>query len=469
MGSDLDAGTTTSSNIISKNLRSTRSITRSRNGCISCKKLKIKCDEEKPKCDYCIQTNRLCIYIKNPPIKLIKKTKIINDFFNNKTIEKLNSMTCQMNVSKFELQLIKYYLDFGPSFFSFNVDEKNLKFWSVQIPKLWSESELIKTCIYTVSCTRILANYNYGDGSVQHVYYDDDSNLDQKGKPTRVNLFSVEERNINKTNELINKLASKISLKDPNTIEDLCGQILIAKKIIGASIAIFPGNNNQNIKDLNSLTILKVLNSHHDFFKSLEPYLSILETTKYKYTCDPEQLNVEGYNYEFKFTQHLRNYIIEKLEPLDPLQIPFFEAISILEKGFKRAIVYKYPTPLFKLFVELSTQNYEFIQLLKSKNHIALKIIFYPICVLAMFDYKLYQKTGITREYITYYKNYSFRKFNNKFEDEVDENIYETMEARIKSKLPYDFNIIKKIGEPIDFLLNGDNEWRNLNAPDVFF
>ncbi|KAG5419802.1 hypothetical protein I9W82_001682 [Candida metapsilosis] len=35
---------------------------RSRNGCLSCKQLKIKCDEGKPSCEYCIHTQRQCVY-----------------------------------------------------------------------------------------------------------------------------------------------------------------------------------------------------------------------------------------------------------------------------------------------------------------------------------------------------------------------------------------------------------------------
>lgn len=35
---------------------------KSRQGCLSCKKLRIKCDEAKPKCEYCQSTNRVCEY-----------------------------------------------------------------------------------------------------------------------------------------------------------------------------------------------------------------------------------------------------------------------------------------------------------------------------------------------------------------------------------------------------------------------
>lgn len=55
-------------------------ITRSRKGCHNCKRLKIKCDEKKPKCSYCIKTDITCDYsIKltwgGRPYKDVKKRK----------------------------------------------------------------------------------------------------------------------------------------------------------------------------------------------------------------------------------------------------------------------------------------------------------------------------------------------------------------------------------------------------------
>lgn len=44
------------------NSESKTTIKRSRKGCHNCKRLKIKCDEEKPKCSYCVKTNSDCDY-----------------------------------------------------------------------------------------------------------------------------------------------------------------------------------------------------------------------------------------------------------------------------------------------------------------------------------------------------------------------------------------------------------------------
>lgn len=40
---------------------------KSRKGCLSCKKLRIKCDEARPVCEYCASTNKVCEYVSDPP------------------------------------------------------------------------------------------------------------------------------------------------------------------------------------------------------------------------------------------------------------------------------------------------------------------------------------------------------------------------------------------------------------------
>ncbi|KAL3233781.1 Lysine biosynthesis regulatory protein LYS14 [Nakaseomyces bracarensis] len=47
----------------------------SRNGCVECKRRRMKCDESKPKCWQCTRLNRDCVYILNPRNKKRKKAK----------------------------------------------------------------------------------------------------------------------------------------------------------------------------------------------------------------------------------------------------------------------------------------------------------------------------------------------------------------------------------------------------------
>ncbi|KAH3672127.1 hypothetical protein WICMUC_004442 [Wickerhamomyces mucosus] len=68
----------------------------SRNGCTECKKRRMKCDENKPKCWQCARLERECIYIYNPKNKKRKPSSLKtppNNNSGNKKIKILNSTT----------------------------------------------------------------------------------------------------------------------------------------------------------------------------------------------------------------------------------------------------------------------------------------------------------------------------------------------------------------------------------------
>lgn len=74
--------------------------------CLSCRKLKIGCDAARPSCEYCLHTNRECVYPEPKPPKASKKTKKINEFIknsgikeNNQGIQEINQGIEEINVS----------------------------------------------------------------------------------------------------------------------------------------------------------------------------------------------------------------------------------------------------------------------------------------------------------------------------------------------------------------------------------
>lgn len=469
-------------------------IKRSRNGCLSCKKLKIKCDEVKPYCEYCIQTNKQCIYPKKPPVKLVKKSTTIkkgrrgdingiieSSSINNDAIKKLNSQTSNLGISKFELQLLKFFLDFGASFFSFNKNKETYKFWNEEVPKFWCESDLVKNALYSMSSARLLANYDYDDGSMKNVYFDTDQEdlMGSEKGPKRVNLYEEVEKNIAKTTEMVRSSLMLLSIGagDPS-LEYYSGQILTTRILLGGAVLIFPGSvligktekveeEEEEEKDITLLAVYEVMSMTKKTYEAMLPYYSFIYNSKYRYLLEPDERIVDDHAYDFKFIKWLRDYVHEKIDPLDLFLTTYIEAICILEKACKRALYYKYPIALFKIPVELGKVD-DYIQQFKSKDHLTMKIMFYGICMSAIFHYKLYQRTGFYGEYIEFYKNYSFKKFNGKFEDTVDQSFYDFVEARQKSKLPYDFNIINIIGSPIDEIITSEFDLMNLETPDVF-
>lgn len=67
-----------------RKVRMRRFHTKSRNGCFSCKKLRIKCDENKPACHYCTTRNKTCVYPSRPSTNATKKQQFIElEFFSS--------------------------------------------------------------------------------------------------------------------------------------------------------------------------------------------------------------------------------------------------------------------------------------------------------------------------------------------------------------------------------------------------
>lgn len=70
-----------------------RSHNKSRTGCLSCKRLRIKCDEAKPRCEYCESTNKVCEYpiiqhaYEAPPSNTSRRQNTVASENKPKTIE----------------------------------------------------------------------------------------------------------------------------------------------------------------------------------------------------------------------------------------------------------------------------------------------------------------------------------------------------------------------------------------------
>lgn len=451
---------------------------RSKSGCLNCKKLKIKCSENKLNCEYCLQTKRQCIYPKELPIKLIKKRAppkraVLNDEFidgealANKSVQKLNSMSTQLGVSKFELLLLKFYLQFGAEFFTFNVHRNLHYFWEVEVPRLWCSSDLVKRSLYAVSASRLLANYD--QDSVQNVYFDNDN----PGSITtsRINIYDEATKFMNDIQDLMEftKMMISTSTNDQTTV-DLVGQCLVAKKaMIGCKVILPRLPTKEQPKKITSFILYDLMISTKTSFQPIIPYLPLLQNTKYENFFDPRDMDVsESADYDLVYISHLRQYTTSHFDSLDISQLTYLDAISKFEAGVKKTIKYKYPTALFMPLLEIANDS-DFMDLLQQKDHLSLKIMFYIGCVNGVFHYQGFGKSGAFEEVIYFYKDYCADRFPNGWEDEIDKNMYEGLMKRLKMDVPYDLNAIKNVGKPMNEFCNKNVELIGELFPPVFF
>lgn len=440
---------------------------KSKNGCSSCKKLKIKCNEERPSCEYCIHTKRQCIYGDQRPLTrklsevagpgaLVIPGKDTHSIC-NKSLQILNSMVYQMNVSELELQLLKFYVDFGGTFFSFNVQEKSFEFWVNVVPKLWCSSDIVKYALYTVSSARLLANYNYED-----VYFDHQNNL---SKGCRTTLKEAGTKYMQMALELIEMYYLMIDDPDVNAAnsEDLLGQLYVTRKLCTASRILLSRPGYDGSREVANFDLIEVMASINKFVRNMAQHTpKIRMSSKYANAFDPEIIPSKDYEKHFKtlnliYVKHLIHYVSERISASDHRGISYLNAISNMEKGSHQALYFNYPIALFRIIINIS-HDADFIELLKQEDHTAMKIMFYVCCLNSTFQYNTYERIGLHDEFFHFYKDYSKRSFKNSWEDEIDKNFHDWAIARSLSLVPFDLGDIRVIGEPLYMTKRGNNE-----------
>ncbi|CAD1813610.1 unnamed protein product [Candida parapsilosis] len=176
--------------------------------------MKIKCNEGKPSCENCVQTQRICVYVAPPkptlprarkrasrPVNLkttsvnrvssIKKLDAPGDTKSpsfitvssnkEKLLERilcrsprnptppnyadylarslvLNSSSTMLGLSRFELRLLKFFDTQGVYMLSFGVNEGVHNAWKYKVPQLFMESELVRQSVFAFATVALSDN-----------------------------------------------------------------------------------------------------------------------------------------------------------------------------------------------------------------------------------------------------------------------------------------------------------------------
>lgn len=433
---------------------------KSRNGCLSCKRLKIKCSEERPACEYCIHTGRQCRYrvrldTENQiaacePQGITIPSDFIMQSIYNRSVQALNSMSNQLNVSRFELQLLKFFLDFGGTFFSVNAQHESFNFWIDTAPHLWCSSDLVKYTLYTLSSARLLANYSQRNNREALI-----ENGNQDSLVNRSVLNEAVSRYSKKALELLDLYY--LIIDDPNistaNSEDMLGQLYAARRLYTASRILLPGPGYDRSRRVEDFGLIELMTSTNEFLRNTRKYTPYMKlSSRYATVFDPQVIPEDDYNKYFKdlnlnYIKHLENYVSERISASDDRQITYLNAISKLENSCHQALYFSYPIALFKTIIIMS-HDADYIQLLKEEDHTAMKIMFYVCCLNSVFPYNQYERSGIHEEFFYFYKDYSKRRFeHSSWEDDIDKNLYDWAVTGTLTSTKFDLGDMKNIGQ----------------------
>lgn len=116
---------------------------RSRSGCISCKKLKIKCSEGRPRCEYCLHTGRDCQYLRSEDALQIQ-------FYTNTTPTVYKHLTSE------EYVLYSHFVNHCVQQHVFARIPRVEAAWRKNLPKLFTSSNVVRQSVFAYTALQLL-------------------------------------------------------------------------------------------------------------------------------------------------------------------------------------------------------------------------------------------------------------------------------------------------------------------------
>ncbi|CAG87477.1 DEHA2D18810p [Debaryomyces hansenii CBS767] len=437
----------------------TPQLKKSRNRCLSCKKLKIKCDEAKPKCEYCEHTKRECIYPDPSTIKRGRKAKTIKTVERKERIEQinssavelwnrqmcLNSVARQLDISQFEFRLLHYFQEHYIRIE--NTDPLN-KVWKFQVPKLWQESDIVRQSIFSLSAMHLWALCDL-TSLIQ------DDIMDYKSKkitflknincnelflhPNTLKAYLYDKTGEYFTNCLQRTNCMMDAIINQNYIISTvfqAAEVVISGILLFSFLALQPHglipllSCDSAIPDI--LSMCKGMKTSMSYAFPLlydSPYRGLFHLNE---TMDPPTITEKD---RYPLIEYLRDELEKNSQvnkfPDDEYKI-FKGAIDMLEIDFYRTIETNNPLPIYRWIFLIDIKMYDIIKV--DRNSFGLKLMYIYTCLCVMCQFRLDKKTNIWLEYMDWYKDYNYRVFG-KWNDSFDQEMYELVVGK-KFEIP---------------------------------
>lgn len=430
--------------------------------------LTAQCDESKPRCEYCIHTNRECVYPEQTVSdmsedgELITQVERITDSqvtatqtalgktFEGLTCELLlNSSTKMLNISTFELRLLNFFNSYCISLISFGVNMKADRTWRQEVPKLFLQSDLVRKAIYLFSSINLWPLCDFqsiidveSDYSVQDLQKMDaivdcallkeSLELESNGQDPNKNLY------IKTSNYFMNTLANTgdiLGRADANSkIDELtASELLVSGILIFAFLGIHPHRlvplvSFDNTIETDFLSIVRgirntVLVSYEALATS--DYIGVLPlidssvktnifTNTEAITPNPITMTLRAQISEFFENQDVGSESSHNCNTLH-------NSINTLELYMSKAILFNYPVPLFAWVLSLSDDLHS---LIRAKYFLALRLLYVYACLNCITRFHIYDKKNMWLEFISWFKDYNFKLNNGQWQYGYDERLY---------------------------------------------
>lgn len=448
-----------------------------------------KCNEDKPKCEYCLHTGRDCEY---PEVVVRQRSPAAKSEVPSPRVQTiLNANWHNLRISKFEYRLLHFFQSACVPLFSFNVNMEIDHVWRTHVPKLWQSSSLVRQSIFLFSALNLwpLCNnsekldlleigpdalYDYLDydssqstltkllGDVS-LYDSSDSNKTMQKVDKSENLFTKTTKyfmnSLAETSQVLSKAETFLTGGQENEVtSSLSNDKLVFKSaelvISGILIFSFLGLHPHRLVPLIHFPDEREGEELADLLGICTGIYETIKTSSSHMLCsefrgifvNSEDEVVLGQDHQScpivnKLRSKLDEWILlngydTSFNAVSSEEINVFKrSINVLEICLHRCIHQNYPIPLFRWL--LATEC-SFGELSRSKNQFALKLLYYYASMCIICRFLLFKTSTIWLDYVLWYKDYNFNMYGT-WLDSDDENFYDLVVTK-----GYEFTDLKE-------------------------
>ncbi|RCK57747.1 hypothetical protein Cantr_06253 [Candida viswanathii] len=383
--------------------------------CLSCRKLKIKCDQGKPSCEYCRHRNKKCVYPSKELIPVPKKSAVctlprttLGGPFGNSVS---NAEFGILNIFK---EKYIYVMAFG--------SKTLIKYWHSEVTELVQQNLLLAKSYLTTGTLMIL--YLNDEEVLQEVSLVTDYSVDELKSTSYISVYGRSKlilKTITYFGEAINALMKYIAKAQDGELTEMESREVFASGVLlyGYMVYAYPlltlVSFDDQVVDYLALALKFVIVEG----MCVSPLARSLFRKYFMTSQDDVYLTSASSPIITDLQNQLYNLQLQGGAPEEEMYI-CSTALEILNSRMDSAIEMGSPLPIFNCIVSFSS---DFCRLAHSKNEFALRLLFVYSCILVFCKYYIKRKSNMWMDYIAQYKTQEFLA-HGKFRHQMDADLY---------------------------------------------
>ncbi|RCK57746.1 hypothetical protein Cantr_06252 [Candida viswanathii] len=383
--------------------------------CLSCRKLKIRCDEGKPSCEYCRHRGKVCVYPEKEETPAPKQDSLCiipqNVFYG----EFVTSMS-QVDFDILNLFIEKYelVLAFGSKVL--------IATWQEEVRDLVHQNQLLRKSYLTMG-SQIILHFE-DDEILGEISMVTDFPVDDLKSTALVSLYGKNKlllKTINYFNESLHELMECIAKVQQGELTETMAREVFASGMILYGYMVYAYPLLPLVSFDNQVVDYLTLAVKFDIVEKICA-TTLAKSSFYKffmYPDDEEYLRIASPPVITELQTHLD--LLRREETLSGEELEICtQTLQVFKLGIHRALHLGSPHPIFNALISFGS---DFCCLVHEGNEFATRLLFVYSTVVVFCKYYIKRDRNIWIDYINWFKESEIGKYG-KFRHQADEHLY---------------------------------------------